>query len=180
LYRADNAAVYYKLEEATRGTSYAACIKPFQRTKNGCGAFDAIINQYAGDDKWESEIKAKEAILNGVKWKEQSNYSFEQHATQHRNSYVSLVACAENVDYQIPNQHSRVGNLLDSIENNDPGIQAAMANVRTSKGANGMRSNFEQTVTHILPCCPVAKKKTLGAKRGAGEISSVDVGANDV
>jgi hypothetical protein len=31
LYREDNAAVYYKLEEATRATSYAALIKPYQR-----------------------------------------------------------------------------------------------------------------------------------------------------
>jgi hypothetical protein len=180
LYRDDNAAAYYKLEEATCGTSYAASIKPFQRTKNGRGSFDAIINQYAGDDKWKSEIKAKEGILHGIKRKGQSNYSLERHAAQHRNSYVSLVACAEQVDCQIPNQHSRVGYLLDSIQNNDPELQAAMVNVRTSKGANGMRSDFEQTVTHIQPYCPVAKKKTFGAKRGAGEISSVDAEVNDV
>jgi hypothetical protein len=35
LYREDNSAVYYLLEEATRGTSYAPTIKPYQRTKNG-------------------------------------------------------------------------------------------------------------------------------------------------
>ena len=35
LYRQDNATVYYKLEEATRATNYAASIKPFQRAKNG-------------------------------------------------------------------------------------------------------------------------------------------------
>ena len=35
LYRDDNAKVYYYLEEATRSTSYAASIKPFQRRKGG-------------------------------------------------------------------------------------------------------------------------------------------------
>jgi hypothetical protein len=35
LLREDNLAVYYKLEEATRATSYAVSIKPFQRAKNG-------------------------------------------------------------------------------------------------------------------------------------------------
>ena len=35
LYRDDNSVVYYHLEEATRGTSYAASIKPFQRGKDG-------------------------------------------------------------------------------------------------------------------------------------------------
>ena len=37
LYRDDNSVVYYHLEEATRGTSYAASIKSFQRGKDGRG-----------------------------------------------------------------------------------------------------------------------------------------------
>ena len=37
LFRDDNSVVYYHLEEATRGTSYAASIKPFQRGKDGRG-----------------------------------------------------------------------------------------------------------------------------------------------
>jgi hypothetical protein len=63
LYREDNSAVYYKLEEATRSTSYAASIKPFQRMKNGRGAWIALSNQYAGNDKWEAEIKRHEQLL---------------------------------------------------------------------------------------------------------------------
>ena len=39
LFRNDNAQVYYKLEEATRGTQYAATIKPFQRRRGGREAF---------------------------------------------------------------------------------------------------------------------------------------------
>ena len=37
LYRDTNFVVYYHLEEATRGTPYAASIKPFQRGKDGRG-----------------------------------------------------------------------------------------------------------------------------------------------
>jgi hypothetical protein len=166
LFRDDNATVYYKFEEATQGTMFAASIKPFQRMKDGRGAYAAIITQFAGEDKWENEIKTKEAILHQTQWKGQSNYSLERH-------YVSLVACAEHVDYQLPNEHSRVGYLLESVQNNDPGLQAAMANVRCSKGVEGMRSNFEGTVANILPYCPVAKKRISGSKRGPGEISEV-------
>ena len=57
LYRDDNAAVYYKIEEATRGTQYADSIKTFQRKKDGRGAFMALSKQYAGPDKWESQLK---------------------------------------------------------------------------------------------------------------------------
>jgi hypothetical protein len=53
LFREDNSSVYYKLEEATRATSYAASIKPFQRTKIDRDAWLALSNQYAGKDKWE-------------------------------------------------------------------------------------------------------------------------------
>ena len=37
LYRDDNSVVYHHLEEATRGTSYAASTKPFQRGKDDRG-----------------------------------------------------------------------------------------------------------------------------------------------
>ena len=33
MFMEDNSSVYYKLEEATRATSYVASIKPYQRTK---------------------------------------------------------------------------------------------------------------------------------------------------
>ena len=56
LYTDDNSVVYYHLEEATRGTSCAASIKPFQRGKEGRGAWKALTSQYAGKDKWEAEI----------------------------------------------------------------------------------------------------------------------------
>jgi hypothetical protein len=49
-----------------------------------------------------------------------------------------------------------------------------MASICSSKGPGGMRSSFEQTVAHILPYCPVAKKRIAGSKRGAGEISEVN------
>ena len=46
LFRDDNSVVYYHLEEATRGTSYAASIKPFQKVKDGRGAWKALTSQY--------------------------------------------------------------------------------------------------------------------------------------
>ena len=47
----DNASIYYNLEYATRGMTYAASIKPFKHTKDRRGAWMALTNQYAGKDK---------------------------------------------------------------------------------------------------------------------------------
>jgi hypothetical protein len=63
--------VYYYIEEATRSTVYAASIKPFQRTKNGRGAFAAMLSQYAGKDKWRALIKESEDLMHRQRWKGQ-------------------------------------------------------------------------------------------------------------
>jgi hypothetical protein len=172
LYRDDNAEFYYKLEEATRGTAYADSIKPFQRAKNGRGDWLALTSQYAGEDKWEMEIKKMDNLLHTRRWKGQSNFLLERHTQQHRNAYVSMTACAQHVDYQLPNEHTRVGYLIDSIKNNDAGLQATLGAIRNDKGATGMRSNFESAVAHLLPMDPVAKQQSAGVKCGSADISN--------
>ena len=173
LFRDDNSVVYFHLEEATRGTSYAASIKPFQKVKDGRGAWKALTSQYAGKDKWEAEIKRQEQLLHTRIWKGQSNFSLENFISQHRNAYVSMQASAEHVQYQLPNKHSRVGFLLKAIQCSDPGLQAAMASIKTDNGPEGIRDNFEATAAHLLPFDPAAKKRSSGQKRGSAQISSV-------
>ena len=173
LFRDDNSVVYYHLGKATRGTSYAASIKPFQKVKDGRGAWKALTSQYAGKDKWEAEIKRQEHLLHTKIWKGQSNFSLENFISQHRNAYVSIQASAEHVQYQLPNEHSRVGFLLEAIQCSDPGLQPVMASIKTDNGPEGMRNNFEATAAHLLPYDPVAKKRSSGQKRGSAQISSV-------
>ena len=69
------------------------------------------------------------------------------------------------MQYQLPNEHSRVGFLLEAIQCYDPGLQAAMASIKTDNGPEGMRNNFEAAAAHLLPYNPVAKKRTSGYKR---------------
>ena len=73
-----------------------------------------------------------------------------------------MQASAEHVQYQLPNEHSRVGFLLEAIQCSDPGLQAAMASIKTDNGPEGMRNNFETTAAHLLPYDPVAKKRSGG------------------
>jgi hypothetical protein len=173
LYRDDNSAVYYLLEEATRGTSYAPTIKPYQRTKNGREAWRSLVNQYAGEDKWQSELKRQDELLHNRQWKGQSNFSLEKFIAQHRNAFVSMRQCAEHVTFQLPNERTRVSYLLDAIQCNDPGLQAAMAQVRTDSDANGRMNDFEATASYLLPYDPVSKKRAAGAKRGLSSISDL-------
>jgi hypothetical protein len=84
--------------------------------------------------------------------------------------------CAKHVDYQLPNEHSRVGYLFDAIESTDPSLQAAMALVHNDTGAHGKCNNFEATASYLLPHDPVAKKRT--AKRPHGDVTTREIVAN--
>ena len=129
LYRDDNATVYYALEEAMCGTSYAASTKPFQRSKTGHGALVALTNQYTGNDKWEAEIHKQDDLLHARVWKGQSNFPLEGFIAQHHNAFISMQQCAEHIAYQLPNELTRVGYLLEGIQCPNPGLQAAMASM---------------------------------------------------
>ena len=69
-----------------------------------------------------------------------------------------MSACTEHVQYQLPNEHSRVGLLIDAIQCADAGLQATMASVKTDNGAYGLQNDFERAGAHLLPYNPVAKK----------------------
>ena len=86
-----------------------------------------------------------------------------------------MQACCEHVEYQLPNEHTRVTYLLDGIECSDAPLQAALALVeQDDKTHQGARHNFEKAVVQILPKDPVVKRRLHAAKRPAGEISMTD------
>ena len=59
------------MEEARRVTTFADFIKPFQRRTYRRSALEAMESQYAGQDKWDSEIKKMDTLLHTRKWKGQ-------------------------------------------------------------------------------------------------------------
>ena len=79
----------------------------------------ALLRQYSGLDKWEGVIKKQDNILHTRKWKGQRNFALESFVQMHRNAYVSMKAACQYVDYQLPNDHTRVTYLLDALENDN-------------------------------------------------------------
>ena len=105
-------------------------------------------------NKWEAEIKKQDDLLHMQLWKGQSNFLLEGCIAQHQNAYISMQQCSEHVKNQLPNEHARVSYLLEGIQCPDPGLQAAMASIRTDDGPDGMRNNFEASPSHIWTLSP--------------------------
>ena len=134
---------------------YASTVKSFSQSKNGRDAWFAMLTSHAGDDKWEQLQKDKMKFMMNTKWNGKT-YSLEKFCGVHRTAYVQMQEAAVHVQFQLPNEHSRVGFLIDNIVHSDPDLRAAIANVRADR--DGMRTDFENTVTYILPVDPFVKK----------------------
>jgi hypothetical protein len=118
-------------------------------------------------------LTKQDELLHNRQCKGQSNFSLEKFSAQYRNAYVTMRQSAAHVTFQLPNKRTRVTYLLDAIQNSDPGLQAAMAQVRTDTDLNTDRMNdFEATASSLLPYDPVSKKRAAGVKRGMSDISS--------
>lgn len=168
----DSAKVFQLAEEATRSTSVASTLGPFRRTKDGRGAVKAIQDQHAGIDKWEGVIKTSENFLKLHKFKGNSNYTLEKHCDGHRQHFISMQEASEHVSIQLPNERSRVGYLLDSIECQDLYVITQLAQIKSNDPS--LRENFEASVTSLIPVDPVVKKKGKNEANKLANISGID------
>ena len=172
LFKSDNAKVYSMLEEATRGGIYASTVKPYSRRKDGRAAWKAMVSSHAGKDKWEQLQKDKMRFLMNTKWNGKT-FSLEKFCGIHRTSYVQLEEAAIHVSFQLPNEHSRVGFLIDNIVNSDPDLRAAIASIRVD--TQGMRDSFEDSVAFLLPVDPYSKNRANSNNKSNPQISSASV-----
>lgn len=165
----DNDAVFNIIVLGVQGTKYAASIVPFNRTRNGRGAWNALISHYLGDDKWNLDLVKYAAIMANTIWKGHSNVTIESHIGLHRNAFQRLTAASHHVAYQVPNSLTRVKQLLDGIQSTDARLNAAIAQVQAD---DAMKADFELASANIQPCCPIARKQ--GLKRTGADISATE------
>ena len=173
-FKEDNAEVYFKIEEATRNTTYQDSIAPFKRTLDGRGAYLALKAQYAGKDKWEAIIAKHKEIVSTRVWKGNTNFTLESFVQQHRTAFIMMSSAAEHVPQQLPDGYTRVTDLFSKIQCDDAGLQAAIAHIENDDEPGGKRHSFEDAVAYLLPKDPVAKRANLsGSKRSNASVSDV-------
>ena len=101
-----------------QGTSFESSIKSFQRSRNGRGAYRALCQHNLGSSKWdkiieEAEIYVMKRELNGKNYR----FTLRNHINKHREAYNEMMRASQFVEYELPNEHTRVGRLIKSIIN---------------------------------------------------------------
>ena len=174
----DNARVFAKLEEALRGTTYASSLTPFEQTRNGRGAFFAIVAQYLGKEKWSKEIEKNTDLITAQKWKGNGTFPMERFIGGHRNAHQALLTASQHVEYQIPNEHTRIGYLLRAIHTTDHGPHATIAIIEGNEHPNGPRYSFEECARLLQLADPVAKKNKRNHAQISDATGTIDETAN--
>ena len=175
-YTSDNQRVYQYIEEATRETKYHSSIAPFSRRKDGRGAWNALMAQYAGKDKWQKELDKQENFLHTRVWKGNSTFSLESFIMQRRTAHISMQRCAEHVPYQVPDERTRVMHLLNGIKTSDAELLSAIAVIKSDDRPGGRIEQFENTAAFLVRFDPVVQKRQ---RAGAGvrqhQVASIDI-----
>ena len=86
----DNKEAFNDVEAGLHGMMCMPLIKTFQRSKDGRGAFNAILAQWTGVDKWEAMWKKSNELIVIQKWKGQSSYTLERFIALHRNAFATM------------------------------------------------------------------------------------------
>ena len=142
------------------------------------------MTSHVGINQWEKIEKDNTSWLLNSKWNGKK-YALESFCSQHRAKFQQLEEASLHLNFQLPNDHTRVGYLLENIENSDLALQAALASIRQDK--DGMRNDFESVVAILIPVDPFvqnkANKKTVtfeispvaSTKTGRGKKTGVDL-----
>ena len=111
-YDADNAKVYQILQDMVGGSSHEASIKSFRRERNGRAAYFALVQHNLGSSKWDKIIDTCENYLLRNEWNGKNvRFTLKMHITKHREAHNELVRASQFVNYEIPNEHTRVSRL---------------------------------------------------------------------
>jgi len=110
-------------------------------------------------------------VLQTRTWSGATSITLLQHTSMQHNAYIQLTEAAENIPAEVPGPRQRVTYLLDSLKTIEPKVLAGIAAIEQDE--LGKQINFEQSVTFLLPLCPMvdknAKAKGLGAKFSSSE-----------
>ena len=181
-YVEDNARVFSILLEMVRGTSFESSLKSQQRARNGRGAYFSLLQHNMGSSKWDKIIEEAEMYVLHREWNGR-NYRFtlKNHITKYREAHNELVRASQFVDYEVPNEHTRVSRLLKSLTTEGPSIISAMTHIQ---GDTNQRNDFESAADFLLLTAPSTNSQgtnhRISAERRGGKFKSKGTGETSV
>ena len=85
-----------------------------------------------------------------MEWEKLPLY-LRNHIAKHREAFNEMVRAAQFIPYEVPNEHTKVGRLLKSLQSKYPSIVSAVTHIQ---GNLEQRDNFEMAANYLLLTAP--------------------------
>ena len=152
----DNATVFGILFEMVKDVPMASSLKRHQRQRNGRNAYLSLVQHNLGTAQWDRVISKAEETQNIKVWNGKNHrFTLRAHINHHRDSYNDMVRASEHIDYEVPNDHTRVSRLLKSIHAEH--IASIAAAKTTIEATTEKRNDFESAADFLCLCAPASK-----------------------
>ena len=156
-YATDNAMVLKLLQQLVQTSSHVSSLKPFQSRRDGRGAYNALRKHNFGNSKWDKLIEDAEAAVTSRIWDGKNHrFPLKLHIRNHRDAHNDFANAAQHVNYNPPNEKTRVSRLLKSITCNDTAVISAITTVRADPTKE---DDFEEAADFLLKCAPEKKQQ---------------------
>ena len=134
------------------GTTFESSIKSHQRTRNGRRSYLALCQHNMGSSKWDKIVEDAETYVMKREWNGRNHrFTLKSHISKHREAHNEMVRASDYINYEVPNEHTRVGRLMKSLTSRDANIVAAVTHIH---GSTALRDNFEDAADFILLTAP--------------------------
>ena len=77
--------------------------------------------------------------------------NLKSNVDRHQIAFILLSEATDHVSHQVPNEHTRVGHLLQIITSRDAKVLAAITSIKTED--TGICGDFEDAVAFLAPTC---------------------------
>lgn len=144
-YNADNERVWIKLKELTLNGPAWNYAQPFERTKDGRGAFKAMRNHFEGPATINARLNEAMQTIETLTYRgESKHYTFESYVQKRLEAHRTVVDCGEN---SMLSPGYKVRALLNGIDvPTSSRMEAAMAHI---KGTTDLLQDFDATVNYL-------------------------------
>ena len=108
-----------------------------------------------------------------------TNITIELHISNCLQVYINLEGAAEHIYFQLPNERTKVQNILESVDDyQNSKVYAAVLAI--SYVGCGMSSDFGEAYALLLPTDPVANKMNKRKKMVVSEVTRTQGGVGTI
>jgi hypothetical protein len=162
-FNTNNGIVYDLLQSLTLNGPAWSWVNAHQRTRNGRGAWQALVAYYEGDAmQTRSKQECFEAIAKATYQGARRNFDFNAYVTIHQKAHQDLIRLGEPIP-----ENKKVRDFLQGIT--DPQCNSIKLNVSSNQA---FMNSFAQTINYIANAIDLTKRNSTSSTRQVAQATT--------